>query len=235
MPSGYFAETPYIKQMGKPDFLKKGIVVFLWLGLIVLCIIYRNELTIERIVNFTPEDTLLAIFIMLALFTLKGSTVFMNGNVLYAACGVMFSLPVAVTVNMAGTAIMTTIPFCIGRKGGSRAMEKLTLRYKKLRLLRDAPKQNEFFFTLILRLLGLLPCEIVGVYLGSCKLRYINYIGGTLLGLLPAAIAFGIIGEYASEPSSPQFIGAIAFQITTTVCTLLLSWRWRRKNRQIHL
>ena len=155
----------------------------------------------------------------------------MNGNILYTACGVMFSLPLAIAVNMLGSIIMTTIPFWIGRKGGASSLEKLTKKYKKLNLLRDAPRKNEFLFTLLLRILGLLPCEPVGLYLGACKLSYINYIRGTLLGLLPAAIAFAVMGEYATAPTSPQFIAAVAFQIVTTICTLIFGGVWRRKKK----
>lgn len=217
--------------MHKGGKIGRAIVVCLWICLVVVLFIHRDEITVERIVGFTPDNTLLAILVMLALFTLKGSTVLMNGNILYTACGVMFSLPLAFAVNIFGSVIMTTIPFLIGHKGGAGTLEKLTQKYKKLNLLRDAPKENEFLFTLFLRILGLLPCEPVGMYLGACKLRYIPYIGGTLLGLLPAVIAYAVMGEYATIPNSPQFIAAVSFQIASMVCTLIAGCVWKRKKK----
>lgn len=220
--------------MHKGGKIGRAIVVCFWVFLIGILLVHRDEITVERIVGFTPDSTLLAILVMLALFALKGSTVFMSGNVLYVACGVMFSLPLAVAVNMLGSVVMTTIPFWIGRKGGTEALEKLTQKYKKLNLLRDAPKENEFLFTLLLRILGLLPCEPVGMYLGACRLRYRPYIGGTLLGLLPAAFAFAVMGEYAATPDSPQFIAAAALVAATTVCTLIAGGVWKRKKKTEH-
>ncbi len=217
--------------MHKGGKIGRVIVVCFWVFLIGILLVHRDEITVERIVGFTPDNTLLAIIVMLALFTLKGSAVLMNGNVLYTACGVMFSLPVAVAVNILGSVIMTTIPFWIGCKGGGAILEKLAQKYKKINLLRDAPKENEFLFTLLLRILGLLPCEPVGMYLGACKLRYIPYIGGTLLGLLPAVIAFAIMGEYAAEPAAPQFIAAVAFQIVISICALILVGVWKKKRK----
>lgn len=219
------------KHMYRANKIGRGIVICLWVGIVIFLLIHRDEVTIEKIVGFTPQNTLLAILAMLVLFTIKGCTVFMNGSVLFAACGVMFSLPLAVTVNMLGSLIMTTIPYWTGRKGGAAIMERLTQKYRKLELLRSAPRENQFLFALLLRILGLLPCEVVSMYLGSCRLRYSRYIAGTLLGLLPAAVAFSIIGEYASDPTSPQFIAAAAFQVTTTICTLIEGGIWKRKKK----
>lgn len=211
--------------------LGQVIVACFWICLIIICVIHRDELTVERIITFAPDNTLLAILVMLALFTLKGSTVLMNGNILYTACGVMFSLPLAVAVNMLGSVIMTSIPFWLGRKGGAGMLEKLTQKYKKLEMIQSVPHENQFLITLLLRILGLLPCEPVGMYLGACQLRYLNYICGTMLGLLPAIVAYAVMGEYASDPTSPQFIIAVAFQIAVTVCTLIVSGVWKRKKK----
>ena len=199
----------------------KVAVVCIWLSVILLCLIYRDEITVERILGFTPRNTLLAILVMLGLFTVKGCTVLTNGCILYAACGVMFSLPMAVTVNLVGSFIMTTIPYWIGHKGGAGTLEQLTQKYKKLELIREFPRKNDFLLTLVLRLFGLLPCEPVGMYLGACKIRYGRYIGATLLGLLPAAVLYAVMGEFASDPSSPQFIAAVAIQAAITVAVLI--------------
>jgi len=210
----------------------KFVVIGLWLVLIIVCFIHRDELTIEAIVNFTPDEPLWAAAVMLGLFTLKGCTVLVNGNILYAASGVMFSLPGAILVNTAGTCIMTTIPFFIGRKGGEATMEALTQKYHKLAALRNAPRRSEFSFTLFLRILGMLPCEPVGMYLGACGIHYHKYICGTFLGLAPAIVAYAVIGEYAAQPTSPQFIIAACFQVGTTICALITGFLRKRKKRQ---
>lgn len=217
--------------MNKANRFGRVIAVCFWICMVVILFVHRDEITVEKIVGFTPDNALLAILVMLALFALKGSTMLINGNVLYTACGVMFSLPLAVMVNVLGSVIMTTISFWIGRKGGAATMERLTQKYRKLEMLRSVPHENQFLSTLLLRILGILPCEPVGMYLGACRLRYLDYIGGTLLGLLPAIISYAVMGEYASEPTSPQFIAAVAFQIMTTVCTLIAGVILKRKKK----
>ena len=214
--------------------LGKLSAICIYLGVAVVCFIHRNKITIESIVSYTPENAAMAAAVMLALFTLKGCTVFVNGNILYAACGVLFPLPAAIAVNTAGSIIMTTIPFFIGRKSGTTTMDALAQKYKKLEMARNAPRYNELLFTLFMRILGILPCEPVGMYLGSCGLRYSKYIVGTMIGLAPAIVAYAIIGEYAADPMSPQFIISAIFQAGTTLCSLAaaLMWKLRRRANQ---
>lgn len=210
----------------------KIIAIGFWGILIIACFVHRDELTIEAIVNFTPDEPLWAAAVMLGLFTLKGCTVLLNGNILYAASGVMFSLPAAILVNLFGTLTMTTIPFFVGRKGGGKTVETLTRKYPKLSALKDAPRHSEFSFTFFLRVLGILPCEPVGMYLGACGIHYDKYICGTFLGLAPAIVAYAVIGEYAAQPTSPQFIIAACFQAGTTICTLIVAFLRKLQKRQ---
>ncbi len=55
-------------------------------------------------------------------------------------------------------------------------METPVQKYEKLVLVRNAPRRSEFAFTLFIRVLGILPCEPVGMYLGACGPRYRNFI-----------------------------------------------------------
>lgn len=219
--------------MRRPQKARAGKLILLafWLFIIVLCILHRDQLTIDAIVGFTPAQPVWAAAVMLGLFALKGCTVMLNGNILYAASGVMFSLPAAIAVNAAGTIAMTTIPFVIGRKGGENALESLVKKYPQLQSLRNAPRKSELVSTFLLRVLGVLPCEPVGMYLGACGIHYDKYICGTLLGLIPAILSYAVIGEYAAQPSSPQFLIAVCFQVCTMFFGLIAGFLHKRRNR----
>ena len=207
----------------------KMIPLCFYLVVVLLCLWHRDKITIDAIVSYTPKAPMLAALVMFALFALKGCTVFLNGNILYAASGVLFPLPAALAVNAAGTLAMTTIPFLVGRHAGTEGMEVLARKYKKLELVRSAPRENELQFTFLLRILGILPCEVVGIYLGACGLRYGRYLAGTMLGLLPAIAAYAVIGEYAAAPASPQFIVAAVFQVGTMICAFVAALVWKSR------
>ena len=209
---------------------KKSTVVFVCLWIIMLCMIiaHRDEISIDKIVNFSPDKPLLAALIILALFAAKGSSGLINADILYTSCGVMFSLPLALLVGMLGSFLMCTMPYYPSYKGGAELMDKLLKNNKKLEKVYSFPNENQFLFAFLLRLFGIIPFEIVSMYLGSCRLSYFNYIGGSLLGLFPSVLGFTVIGEYLSSPTSAQFIGATILKLSLPLLALLGSALWKK-------
>ena len=207
------------------------IVVF-WIFLIVLCFIYKDKITVENIINFTPENTVAAIVIMLFLFAFKSVTFFVYGGILYAASGIMFPLPLAILVNLAGSIIMTTIPFIIGKKAGTNAVSALCEKYPKLKILRDIPNKNEVFVSFFLRIVGCLPSDPLGIYLGASGIRYSRYILGTLLGLSSAMITFSVMGMSINDVTSPSFIISAAVEIGLMIISISVYLIWRKKSKK---
>lgn len=215
----------------KLEILQKAVVACFWLGLLVICFVYKDEITVERIVNFTPENPILAAVIMLILFALKSVTVFIYGGILYAANGVLFPLPIAILMNIAGTVVMTTIPFFIGKQAGTGALTQLVQKNPKLEMLRDIPNQNELFVSFFVRIVGILPGDIVGMYLGASGIRYKRYITGTLLGMLPATVSFSVMGMNINDVSSPAFILSACFEVGLMVLSIVLYCILRKRQK----
>lgn len=211
-----------MKQKGLRKRLRTvGGIVF-WGMLVLICFLFRDRISVDAIVNFSPNQPLLAVGIMLLLFSVKSLLFVIYGGILYAACGIMFSLPVAIAVNLAGTVLMTSIPFFVGRLAGRGFLSRLTDRYPKLEVLRQIPRKNPFFVSFFVRMIGLLPADGVGMYLGAGRMPYGPYLAGTLLGLLPSVVAFSVMGMSADDPTSPAFRISLGFEIGLTVFALLL-------------
>lgn len=212
--------------------IRNSIIALFWLLLIVLCFINRDKITVESILSFTPENKLAAILIVFLLFAVKSVTFFIYGGILYAASGIMFPLPLAIFVNLIGTIIMTTIPFFIGKKGGTRAIDKLIEKYPRLRILRDIPNKNEMFVSFFVRIVGCLPADPLGIYLGASGIRYSRYLCGTLLGLSSAMITFSVMGMSINDVTSPAFIISAAIEIGLMVLSISLYLLWRCRNKK---
>ena len=216
----------------KWTFVQKIIFIAFWIGFLSLCFIFRDEITVERIVSYTPGNPILAAVIMLGLFALKSVSFFVYGGILYAACGIIFPLPQAILVNTLGTFVMTVIPYIIGRKAGYKSIEKLTEKNTKLELLRDTSNRNGFFISLFVRIIGLLPGDLVGMYLGACGINFSKYVSGTMVGLYPAVIAFSVMGMSAEDPASPAFIISVVVEIGLCLISLLLYILWSRRKKK---
>lgn len=206
--------------------------VLFWASMILLCWIYRYSITVEKIVNYIPENTIAAMGIMLVLFALKGITVVVYCGILYAASGVLFSLPAAICVNLVGTALMTSVPFFIGRRAGVGLIDQLARKNKRLELLRDAPRQNEWLFSFAVRMIGFLPGDLVGMYSGACGFSYFRYICGTLAGMFPSVITFSVMGMSAHDISSPVFRISVGCEILLIVLSLVVFIILQRKRHK---
>ena len=214
------------------DILRKGIPVFFWAAVILLCFLYRDRITVENIVNYTPENPVLAAGIMLLLFAFKSVTFVIYGSILYAVNGILFPLPFAILLNMAGSAIMATLPFLIGRRKGSGLLVKLTEKYPKLSVLRKLPSENGFFLSMVIRLMGCLPGDVVSMYFGASGIRYREYLTGTLIGLTPSIVIFTVMGMSADDVTSPAFIISVCCEILTALTSIIWFFCWNRKRRK---
>ncbi|MBQ7931992.1 MAG: TVP38/TMEM64 family protein [Clostridia bacterium] len=221
-----------IKVSKTADILRKGIPVFFWAAVILLCFLYRDRITVENIVNFTPENPVLAVGIMLLLFAFKSVTFVIYGSILYAVNGILFPLPFAILLNMAGSAIMATLPFLIGRRKGSGLLVKLTEKYPKLSVLRKLPSENGFFLSMVIRLMGYLPGDVVSMYFGASGIRYREYLTGTLIGLTPSIVIFTVMGMSADDVTSPAFIISVCCEILTALTSIIWFFCWNRKRRK---
>jgi len=221
-----------IKVSKTADILRKGIPVFFWAAVILLCFLYRDRITVENIVNFTPENPVLAVGIMLLLFAFKSVTFVIYGSILYAVNGILFPLPFAILLNMAGSAIMATLPFLIGRRNGSGLLVKLTEKYPKLSVLRKLPSENGFFLSMVIRLMGCLPGDVVSMYFGASGIRYREYLTGTLIGLTPSIVIFTVMGMSADDLTSPAFIISVCCEILTALTSIIWFFCWNRKRRK---
>ena len=81
----------------------KAIGIGLWASLIIVCIVNRDKITAEGIVGLVPQNSWLSVIILLMLFAVKSVSVVIYSGILYAASGILFSLPIAIIINIIGT------------------------------------------------------------------------------------------------------------------------------------
>lgn len=215
------------------NFLRKFIVLTLWLILIVSFLLQRDRITLDTLVNYTPSNTFVAILVMLFLYVFKSFVIFFYGGLLYAASGVIFPLPLAIAVNVIGTLIMCSIPFFIGYKSGSKLLDKLCTKHPKIQLIKEIQQKNEFFVSFFVRIVGILPADIVSMYLGASKTRYATYIFGTLSGMLPSIISFSVMGMSVKDITSPAFVISAVFEICLMVSSITFLYFFKRRKAKL--
>jgi len=203
--------------------------VAFWALIIIACLVYKDKITVDSIVSFTPQNMIAAIAVMLVLFAVKSVSIFIYCGLLYAASGILFPLPLAILVNILGSLIMTTIPFLIGKKAGTGLITQLTEKYPKLKFLKDVPQQNEFFMSFFVRIIGILPSDIIGMYLGATQIRFSKYTLGAILGMLPQTVTFCIMGSKINDVTSPEFLISFCFELCLMIVSTTAYYLWMKK------
>ncbi len=195
----------------------RRISLVLWAGIIVWCIIRRDSITLQTVLDHTPGGALTAIAVLYLFYAFKSVSIVLPVIPLYLAAGILFPLPAAVAVNVGGSAIMVSIPYFIGKRMGEAGMQALLARYPRLSVLNRLHASSDFLFSLAARSTGILPHDPVSMLLGAMGIRYCAYLTGSLLGILPACITFPILGENIRTPGSAEFIIALGVQIVCSV------------------
>ena len=173
-----------------------------------------------------------AVLMMLGLFLLKSITFVIYGNILYAANGILFSLPAAVFLNIIGSAIMASVPYYMGRKGGTGFLNTLTSKHPKLSVLKDVPQKHPLSSSVMIRLLGILPGDLVSMYFGAGGASFGRYLTGTLIGLFPSIVIFSVMGMSVSDITSPAFRISAAAEIILVLTSFIILICMRKKARK---
>ena len=210
--------------------LAQGLLALLWLAIITVCLLHRDRFTLEGILTYTPRQPVLAALLLLLLFAVKSLSIFLYSGLLYAASGILFPLPAAILVNLAGTAIMVSIPYWLGKKLGSQAARYILHRWPKSAMLHELRGGSDFFFVLIVRLLGVLSADVVSAYMGAVGVRYREYLPACLLGFLTTCVLFPVMGMSISDPGSPQFLIAAGIELAAMLASCIAFHFYRKKH-----
>ena len=147
--------------------------------------------------------------------------------------GKLFAPLLAVGINLLGTAIALTIPYCIGRFAGREFAEKLIQKYPKVKQIDQFQQENVTFVSYIVKVVGFIPADVSSMVLGSMHVHYGRYLLGGVLGMAPVMFAITCLGHTVTEPGSPAFIASAVATVAISVGSILL-YRWvlRRRSRK---
>lgn len=199
----------------------KAAVLLLWGAIIIFCALNVDKVTAEGIAVITPKAFIPAIFVFSLLFAIKSLSVVIPSAVLYAAAGLMFPLWQTLIINTVASSVMFMLPYYIGRRGGSDAVERISAKYPRTAVIKKLRSNNDFLFVFLIRITGILSFDVVSMYMGAVKVRTVPYYLGSLLGSLPYIVLFSILGMSADDPASPAFIISFVLQAIITLASVI--------------
>jgi uncharacterized membrane protein YdjX (TVP38/TMEM64 family) len=160
-----------------------------------------NEISPQAILTFSPSQPFLAAVFLITMFILKSLSVLLPLVVLFIVGGILFPLPIAILINTLGVAVAVSVPYFIGRYSGAPLAHKLAAKYPRLKKLGEIPFKNRMFYSFFLRVINILPCDIVSIYLGTLRVPYLQYVIGCTFGYLPYIVSVTVMGSSINGPA----------------------------------
>ncbi len=201
-----------------------------WVVLVAFAIQQKDEITVDSIVQMSSENSLLTALMMLCLFAFKSITVVLWSALLYAASAILFPLPWAMLVNFLGTVVMISVPYCIGLHIDVHRIREKVENHKHASVTKMLNNQSTVMFAFFSRIIALVPSDLLGMYCGAMRKRFLDFLLGSILGMLPSMLAYTLMGDALTDPTGPQFIWSMISQVILTVASLILYWILQKKH-----
>lgn len=193
--------------------MKKSVLVLLILclmgGLIALC--HQLHLTdLESVRTFILSFGILAPVIYIIMFTLVPLTLFPDA-ILAISAGTIFGVFWGSVYTMIGALCGAALSFSIARYLGRDWVMKLI--HHKAQWFEEGVEKQGFLIILVLRLVPLIPFDIISYGAGLSKIKFKDFIVASLIGIIPGVVIYVNLGDKALDVHSPSFIISIALLI----------------------
>lgn len=213
----------------RPITFLKTIPLIICIIFIVLFLASGNDITVQTILDYTPESPFAAAIVILLLYALKSVSFVFPIAVLQIAAGHLFQTPIALLINFLGRAVTLSIPYWVGRFSGSDLVNNLQGKYPKIKENCDKQGQNPVFISFLLRTFCFLPGDAVSLYLGAIKIPYPYYITGGVLGTTLGVVLATILGASITEPGSPAFWLSASLMALMAIISVIFYLRNNKK------
>lgn len=160
---------------------------------VVGVLLATDVLRVEDIIAAVEDNKPLAVVVILALFIFKGFSC-LPYAVILIGCSMIFELPTAIAINTVGTLLCISVSYLVGRFSKSLTFDGMMDKYPKFRRYFTNAENYSFTFCFALHTLHL-SMEVQGVLFGLLRTRYLTYIAGTMLALLPSMLWSTVIGD----------------------------------------
>lgn len=201
--------------------IKKKHIVMVVLAIIIGFLVYwcrtsgmLENCTPHSIKNYISSFGMLAPVIYIVMFTLIPLTLFPDA-VLAVAGGMIFGVGFGTLYTVIGAVCGATLSFFMSRFFGRGLVQRLIKG--KAEWFEDGIEKRGFLFIFILRLIPLVPFDVISYGAGLSKIKYKDFILATSIGIIPGVWVYSNLGDKSENLLSVEFFGAAAILVVLII------------------
>ncbi|WP_332645623.1 TVP38/TMEM64 family protein [Lysinibacillus sp. 54212] len=144
--------------------------------------------------------------------------------------GNIFSIPVALTINLGGNVLGSCLMFLLSRTSFKKFAEQKMNKWKSVTGFFLLLERNGFLAVLIARLIPIMPSAAINLIVGISNISMTSFILATIIGKFPTMLAATIAGSQFNEHPA---ISILLFSLYFCVLIIIgykLKKHWTYKN-----
>ena len=174
-----------------------------------------------------------AVSAILGIYLLKSLVFVVPASLIYIAVGLAFPTHWAILINAVGILIEVSATYLFGIiMGGPYVVNKL----KKIKYgdkILELHGKNRLSAIFAIRVLPVFPIDIVSLFLGAVRMRYLPYLLLSLGGILPRVILFTILGDGLYDYVPMQKLATVAaFLLPVALIVWVVRYAMKSKKKE---
>lgn len=145
------------------------------------------------------------------------------GSIIAIAGGMAFGVYYGTLYTIIGAVVGATVAFYLSRLLGRGAVDRFLKG--KFGSFEEGMEKRGFLLIFVLRLIPIIPFNVISLGAGLSKIKYLDYMIATMLGIIPGVVAYTNLGDKALDISSPEFLIAVGILAAMMAISLLLKKR----------
>lgn len=214
------------------NFLKAVLILCVSIFIIYLLFKYQRyfrHVNIKALRTYILSFGPLAFLIFILMYSLKPIIVVFPALVLTVLSGNIFGPIIGFLLTMISLFFASTLAFYLSRSLGKPFVAKITRG--KLLKLDDNIEVYGFKIIFLMRLSTLFPYDPLSYAAGLTKMRYSDFILGSLLGTAPEMLAYTYLGQSMRHPFSKRILIPIILIAVLALCGSLI-YKYQRDKRK---
>lgn len=196
----------------------------------VFLISHIRNLTPEELSELMPDSVMLAATVLFVLFCMKSVVFIIPMILLYICAGLIMPPVVAVVFTVFCVTVEMTIGFFAGRKLGSDRVKTIADGNKYAGNLFGKINDNVFISSFLLRIIPVFSLDVISMIFGAANADYLEFIAGSVLGVIPGLVPAVLAGKSITEPLSAEFLVPFSvFAVLSVSCTAIYFIKNKKK------
>ena len=215
--------------------LATAVIVYLFIQYNIEIRLFVHKFYKSYIVNFSLVKSYIksfgkyAVIAFILIFVLRTFLLIFPYSLMVIFGGSMFGWRWGFLYSMIAVFLSASMAYLISKYLGKEFVQKL-LR-GKLKQLDSKVEEHGFKIILFMRLSTVFPYDILNYAAGLTKIRYRNFILGTILGMTLETFSLNFLGANARNPFSPKFKFAVILILLTIVVPVIYN-EYKKKGSQ---